>query len=149
MFCHLYILNGIAYIPTAAKTEAGYYMDIEPVEVISSSDKVAFAQSIKRTIIRGNPTVPTPTRATGFPKPVVLKYANLKSMAAFEKKASSWHLDEKNGLFIIEQWQNRPQGGWVPDPARTESLPMGTPIDEAVRRLVDKIQNSIGTTRGI
>src|ERR1700693_2456187 len=107
--CHLYIRNGTAYVPTAAKTEAGYSLDIEPVEVTPISDEEDFLGAIRRTIDRGHPMVPTPTRATGFPKPVVLRYAKVRSFADFEKDASYWQLHKDGDLFRIEQWKRGAQ----------------------------------------
>jgi hypothetical protein len=108
----------MAYVPTAAKAQAGYYLDIEPVEVTPISDEVGFAEAIKRSIDRGHPIIPTPTRATGFPKPVILTYVKVRSLTAFEKDASYWQLHNEDSLYRIEQWQKGAQGGWVPDPAR-------------------------------
>src|SRR5258708_39144334 len=130
MLCHLYIRNGTAYVPTAAKTEAGYYLDIDPVEVTSISDAEGFARAVRQTIDRGHPTVPTPTRATGFPKPVVLRYAKVRSLTAFEKDTSYWQLHRKDDAYQIEQWMKGPQGGLLPDPARNERLSPGTSLDE-------------------
>jgi hypothetical protein len=138
----MFIRDGIVYIPTMANTEAGYYMHNEPVEVVSISDSEAFVEAIKQTIARGHPTVPTPTRATGFPKPVIPQYAKLKSWKAFEKGATSWSFNEKDGIYHIEQWQKRQQGGWLPDPSRLETLPLGTSLDEAVKRLVTRVRDT-------
>ena len=144
MYCQLYIRNGIAYVPITAKTEAGYYMNVDPVEVVPVSDTESFARAVDRVIAHGHPIVPTPTRASGFPKPVVPKYAKLGSWRAFEKGATSWKLVEKDGVYTIEQWQKREQGGWLPDPDRDEQLPQGASLDDAVRRLVERIQESVG-----
>jgi hypothetical protein len=72
-------------------------MNIEPVEVAPVSDSHAFAKAIMQTIARGHPRIPTPTRATGFPKPVIPKYAKLKSLRAFEQGASCWDFEEREG----------------------------------------------------
>jgi len=140
MLCHLYIRDRTAYIPTAAKTDAGYYLDIEPVEVKTISDEEGFIAAIKRTINRGHPIVPAPTRGTGFPKPVILRHAKMRSLAAFEKDASYWQLHKQDNLYRIEQWKKGTQGGWISDQARSEALPLGASVDEAVKRLVSLVQ---------
>ena len=141
MLCHLYIRNGTAYVPTAAKTQAGYYLDIDPVEVTSISDEEGFIRAIRRCIDRGHPIVPTPTRATGFPKPVILRYVKVRSLAAFEKDASYWQLHKEDDLYRIEQWKNGAQGGWLPDPARNETLPLGASVDDAIKCLINSVQS--------
>jgi hypothetical protein len=138
----LYIRNRTAYVPTAAKTHAGYYLDIEPVEVTTISDEEGFIAAIRRTIDRGHPIVPAPTRATGFPKPVILRYAKLQSLTAFEKDASYWQLHKQDNQYRIEQWKKGAQGGWIPDPALSEALPLGSSVDEAIKRLVSSVQSA-------
>jgi hypothetical protein len=82
-----YVRKGIAYVPTRAITEAGY-LDVEPVAVAAVADFETFRRAIYDALRRGNPTVPTPTRAK-FPVPVVLKYAKARSWSAFEKGISN------------------------------------------------------------
>lgn len=94
MLCHIYLRKGTVYVPTVAKTEAGFFVDVEPVAVIEGSDRARIADAIKKTIIKGNPTIETPTRLT-FPKPVVLSYANVKSWATFEKSSLCWKASKR------------------------------------------------------
>jgi hypothetical protein len=64
MLWNFYLRNGTAYVPTVAQTEAGFYLDVEPVEVVPATDFQALQQAIKRSLNRGNPKVPTPSRAS-------------------------------------------------------------------------------------
>ena len=40
----LTIRKGQAFMPTMARTEAGFYIGIDPVEVIDASDRVALVE---------------------------------------------------------------------------------------------------------
>jgi hypothetical protein len=140
MWCHLYVRDGLAYIPTAARTEAGFHVDIEPVDVVPVADLCELAQAIKRALVRGHPQIPTPTRASGLPKPIVLKYAKMKSWPSFERTASYWQFSKFDETFQIEQWQPGPEGGWVSDPAHTKHMPPGTSLDDAVNKVTRMIQ---------
>jgi hypothetical protein len=131
---HLYLRNGVVYIPTVARTEAGYFMDIDPVEVVSAADGDALRHAIKEAINKRNPTVPTPTRAA-FPKPVVLKYAKVKSWSAFEKGTLPWTIEEKDGRYNIKPGRKRPDRGWEDDPERVESLPPGITLEAVADRV--------------
>src|SRR3989442_938141 len=111
MLWHIYLRNEKAYIPTVAQTEAGFYLDVEPVSVALASDSKAVQSTIKEAIKRGNPIVPAPSRSS-FPRPVVLKYANLKSWSAFEREASCWTITEKDGCFEIKGALKAASGGW-------------------------------------
>src|SRR5215471_14446307 len=93
-----YTHQGMVYVPTFARTDAGFYMHIEPIEVVSTSDTKSFAEALKRSISRGNPVVCTPLRHE-YKKPEVLKHAKVKSWSLFEKESSSWSVSETNGIW--------------------------------------------------
>ena len=50
----VFLLNDQVLVPTMAKTKAGFYMGIEPVEVASTRDRVAVEQAIVRAVERRN-----------------------------------------------------------------------------------------------
>jgi hypothetical protein len=141
MLWNLYLRNGTAYVPTVAQTEAGFFLDTDPVEVVSAVDTEALRNAIKQAIGRGNPRVPTPTRAA-FPKPVVLKYAKVESWSAFEKGCSNWTIVEKDGLYQIKRGRKLPDRGWEDDPAQIETLPPGTGIDEVAQRAASTMKSA-------
>src|SRR5882672_2271708 len=119
MLWNVYLRNGIAFIPTVAQTDAGFFLDIDPVAVISATDAEALQDPIKQAMGRGNPKVPTPTRAA-FPKPVVLKYAKVKSWSAFEKGCLNWTIVVEDGVYHIKRGRKRPDHGWEDDPKHIE-----------------------------
>jgi hypothetical protein len=143
MLWHVYLRKGTAYVPTVAQTEAGFYTDIEPVAVVPVTDSAALENAVKVAMSKGNPVVPTPTRAA-FPKPVVLQYAKVKSWSAFEKDALNWTVVEKAGSYQIEPGRKRSDGrGWEADPDRIESLPPGATYDEIARRVATLLAQSV------
>jgi hypothetical protein len=146
MTWHIYVRKGMVFVPTVARTEAGFYMDIEPVEVAAAADLGAIQLAVKSAVARGNPRVPTPTRAT-FPKPVVLKHAAVKSWSAFERGSLCWVLHESKGIFqIIPQRKAADGRGWVDDGDQIESLQAGTNIEEFAKRVAELIQSSAART---
>lgn len=141
MLWHLYLRRDTVYVPTVAKTEAGYHMGIDPVRTASVSDSDALQAAIAEAMNRGNPIVPTPTRAA-FPRPAVLKYAGLKSWATFGRDASYWKITEKDGAYRIVQGKRRADRGWEDDPEKTELLPPGATVETVARRLVALLQSA-------
>ena len=139
----------MVYVPTVAQAEAGghlgYFMNIDPVEVVSVAETEALQRAIKEAMSKGNPVVPAPTRAT-FPKPVMLKYAKVKSWSAFEKGTLPWTIEEKSGVYQIKPGRRRPDRGWEEDPTKIESLPPGTTLDEVAKQVIALIQLSGGVT---
>ena len=130
-------------MPIVARTEAGFYMDIEPVRAVPATDSEALQSAIMEAMSRGNPTVPTPMRAT-FPKPVVLKYAKVQSWSAFEKNALNWTIVEESGSYQIKPKRRRPDKGWEDDPEKIESLPPGASVDTVARRVAALAQLAFG-----
>jgi hypothetical protein len=142
MLWNVYLRQGVAYIPTVAQTDAGFFLDVDPVAVVSATDTEALQHAIKQAIGRGNPKVPAPTRAA-FPKPVLLGYAKVKSWSAFEKGCLSWTIVEKNGVYCVKPGLKRPDHGWEDDPKRIEALQPGTDIDEVAQRVTSSVQAAL------
>jgi hypothetical protein len=142
MLWNVYLRNGMAFIPTVAQTDAGFFLDVDPVGVVSATDTEALQHAIKQALGRGNPKVPAPTRAV-FPKPVLLKYAKVKSWPAFEKGCLNWTIVEKDGVYHVKQGRRRPDRGWEDDPKRIEALPPGAGIDEVAQRVTSSVQAAL------
>src|SRR5215831_11181562 len=96
----VYYRSGRFFVPVVAKTEAGYYLDIDPVAAVPGDALDALVTCVRAAIGRGNPRVPTPTRAE-FPKPVVLGPAGVKSWASFERTAASWTIARDAGDYVV------------------------------------------------
>lgn len=141
MLWQLYLRRNTTYVPTVARTEAGYYIDIEPVRVVSAKDSNALQRAIEQAMTEGNPNIPAPTRAA-FPKPVVLKYAKVKSWSAFEGDALYWQILETDGTYQVKPGRRRPDGGWLGDAQRAESFPPGTAPDEVARRVAALVSSA-------
>ena len=142
MLWNLYLSKGIVIIPTVSKTVAGFYLETEPVEVVPTQDVDRLELALKRTIERGNPIVPTPTRAK-FPEPVVLKYAKENSLASFEKRASCFSLVKRDSVYEIKRLPKRANGGWEDDPDNTEIVSLDAGIDVAVKQMIAMVLRSV------
>jgi hypothetical protein len=135
----IFRLKEQALVPTMAKTKAGFYIGIEPVEVVDAHDQAAFEQAIIRVVRRGNPSVPTPPGGAQFPKSVLLKYAKLNSISAFDKIAKSWQLSKREGAYLIIPYRPRKDSGAEENTVRGEAIPAEEPLETVVRRLVRRV----------
>jgi hypothetical protein len=127
------------FIPTMARTKAGFYMGIEPVEVVDVRDPAALEQAIIRIVKRGNPSVPTPPGGAKFPKSVLLKYAKVKSISSFDKLAKSWNLSKRDGAYLIVPYRPRKDTGQEEDTERGEAIPINVSLETVVRRLISRV----------
>jgi len=143
MAWQIYLRKGIVYVPTVAQTEAGFYLGVEPVDVVPVANTEALQRAILRAIKTGNPKIATPTRAN-FPEPVLLRYANVKSWPVFEKNALFWNVAEKNGLYEIYRGRKRADRGWDDDPAQIQRIQPGLGLHEICDRIASLIQSATG-----
>lgn len=133
----LFVRKGKVFVPTMARTEAGYYLGIEPVAVIDCDDRGAIHSVLVDTIQRGNPVIPTPSRSN-FPRDPLLKYANVKSISTFEQTAQCWKVGRYANEYVIAPYRPSSSGGSQEDNSSRESLPLDQPIQSIVQRLMDK-----------
>ena len=70
MYCSFYLNRGLAFVPTMARTEAGYWLAAEPVVVQRVENVETLQNLLLDALARGNPTVPTPARKS-FPRTVM------------------------------------------------------------------------------
>jgi hypothetical protein len=138
MYCSFYLRKGSAFVPTMAKTEAGFWMGIEPVDVRKVESPEALQALLLAVIKRGNPVVPTPTR-NNFPRPVIERYCGLKSLSAFEQTASCWAISQDDGDFHIYEWRRseRYRGAREKADETEVILPEGTPIESVTMRAAE------------
>jgi hypothetical protein len=135
--------DGIVYLPTMAKTEAGFYMRREPVAVVPAANTEALRCALQDVMDRGNAVIPTPKRDS-FPPPVLPKYAGARSWSAFMNGASEWAIDERDGVYQIIPYRKDPDGGpsWVPDRKGQIDLPAGTKRDDVIDRMIAIVQET-------
>lgn len=119
----------------------GFYRGIEPVAVVSISDRDSLRQALRMTIARGNPSVPMLKR-NEWPAPVVLKYARVKTWSAFERGMQCWDVEEKRTVFRISGNVKSPNGMWVADPDQAITFPSGTALDNVIDRMIAILQGA-------
>ena len=142
MLWHVYLRKGTVFVPTVAKTDAGFFIDVEPVAVVESTNRQEIISAIKAAIGSGNPIVATPTRAE-FPKPVVLKYANVKSWATFEKNAFCWTVKKNASAFELHSPRMNVPKPWEEGPAKIETFDTEAAIDVLSCSIADQVRGTV------
>ena len=89
----IYALDATVILPSNAQTEAGFFLQTEPVAVVALGDPDELRRAVLALLARGIPRVPTPSRDS-FPKPVVFAYAKVKTQAALDRVARCWQIEE-------------------------------------------------------
>jgi hypothetical protein len=112
VFWNLYIVGEKLIVPTSAKAEAGFGIEVEPVLVALLTDAASSSDAIAQTLERGNPLIPTPDWKTA-PSPVVLRHAGVKSWSAFLSKAKGWAVKKEPGSYLVAPLRKVRLGGRV------------------------------------
>jgi hypothetical protein len=136
-FWMLVVRKGKAFIPTMARTDAGFYIGMEPVEVVDATEREEVENAIMRAITRGNPPVPTPSPGD-YPKSPPQERAKVKSPSAFERSAQRWKLSRHGGTWEIVPYKRVKPAGAVEDRDLMEVPPDSEPLPTVVRRLVER-----------
>ena len=142
MNCHLYLREGMVYLPTMGKVAEGVYRGLEPVAVVSASDIGEIRRALNETFARGNPPARL-LRRSEYPPPLLLKYARVKSWSVFERGLMFWTIKEKNIAFQIAGQSKRDDGGWRPDAERTIDFPPNSTTDDVIDRMIAIVQEEV------
>lgn len=139
MYIHVYEYHGIMLIPTVAKTDAGFYIEIEPVAVPEPTvSNIASALTAAKQ--RSSTVIPAPRRGE-YSKPVVLRHAKARSWKDFERGARLWKVTWSNGTFRLRRTAHvDADQGW----RETNSFEFTTLVDVA-RALVDELSATPGS----
>jgi hypothetical protein len=121
---HVYFRGGRFFVPVVAQTDAGYFLDIDPVATVPGDAADALATCVSAAIDRGNPRVPAPLRHE-FPAPVVLAPAGVKTWATFERKAACWTITRDAGNYTVAASGRGADGKWIEDPASKVQVGVG------------------------
>ena len=139
---HIYLKNGVVYLPTMGMMGKGFYRGVEPVAVVPAKNTEGLRHALTATIARGNPAVSQPQRRQDWPPPVLLKYAGVRSWSSFERGMQLWDLKQKNGIFQIAGNTKQPNGMWLEDQEQIITFPPGAPIDSVINRMIAILQEA-------
>jgi hypothetical protein len=136
-FWALFIRKTQVLIPTMARTEAGFYLAIEPVSVIDPHDRQSIRSALLDVIRRGNPTVPTPSRANYPPDPL-LKHANVKTASALERSSRRWKITKYATGYGIATYRPGKYGGSEEDETTRQAFSLDEPVESVVDHLLER-----------
>lgn len=139
MYVSLYLYKGTIYLPQEAVTEAGFYLQIEPVEVVDAQNTPEFLATLQRAIERGNPHVPTPARSD-YAKPALLEYVKVRSWAQLYRESRCWSLSREKNAYAFTPWKLRLDRGLEEDLKNVITFPSETTLRQFLGAVVTHVQ---------
>ena len=150
MHCSLFLRDNFVYIPTAYKTDAGFYIERDPVATIPVDQSDVLSQKITEFLLQDPPRIPTPDRSASEERPDILKYVKYKTWAAFSRHAETWSVGRaRTGEFSIAVGRKVKPGAWLYDRKRLITFPAGSALSEVVARTVSEIQAKAREISGV
>lgn len=134
---HVYVRKSTAFVPNVAQTEAGFFLDVEPVRVAKLDDLQSVASAIEQAMVAGNPRIPTPTRAA-FPEPVILKPAGVKNWNAFIQGGTCFTIFRDEEAIEIAETGRNEDGEWVDTPSLNRKLPASSTALDIAKSIAER-----------
>lgn len=79
-----------------------------------------------------------------WPPPLLPKYAGVSSWSAFARGASTWNIQENEGLYQIVGHRLHQDGYWVEDHDQRIKCPAGTTVGDVIDRMIAILQEAAG-----
>jgi hypothetical protein len=143
MLIECYLREGIVYVPTVARRASSpIYTTIEPIAVVRLNDLDAVRTSLVDALERGNAIISDPDPQALRAPPIILKYARVRSWAAFFRTAWSWSITQEDGAYQILGYRKHPKGYWEEDQSQKIQFRPQASRDDVVDRMIAILQKT-------
>jgi hypothetical protein len=96
----IYSVGDRVLIPLSAKTQSGIWLETQPVGLADRHHPQEVIRKIKEALAGGHPIIPTPP-LRGWPKPVVVAAAGLRTWENFLLAARGWSVEKRGGAYAL------------------------------------------------
>ncbi len=139
----LYCPHAQIIVPHKAQTEAGFYLEVEPVEVGSLEDTETVKDILERARKRPWNRIPTPPRSGSSVRDVPsMKASNARSYSDFVRSVLHWHIEQLNDAsYQIQRMISPPRENYfVGDPGSRLLFPAETPRAQLFAKFVEVVK---------
>jgi len=136
------VRKGKAYTCAAAQTEAGFYVDSEPIFAVDlDTDEVLAA--LEEVIALGHPSIPTPTAEEMRTRQgLVPSAAGVSSWRKLAQGGTSYSIQwRKDGTITLFMSRFDKKGRFEWDPARTRTFAGDTPLRTVVEAILEDVHS--------
>ncbi|HTH97009.1 MAG TPA: hypothetical protein VL574_06290 [Stellaceae bacterium] len=137
------------YIPTSVRTEEGYggTYSLHPITCIPIEEIEKLYQEVSKCMALGHPTRPKAELEQMTEKPMLEVTGTKSWRQLYKEMQGAWWLSlNKKNAFIIHDLVRRGSSTWEATSDRMEVFPLGTPVETAVARLIERIRSRAAET---
>jgi len=98
-------------LPTVAQTEAGFFVDVEPIQVFRVEEHNAWKNAIYKALVKGNSIIPTPD-GSDEPGSAILEKLNISKWSTFETSSIMYTVHRGGGDILIYRTGKSADGMW-------------------------------------
>lgn len=141
MLIAVYLRQGVVYVPTLGKIEAGPYRWVAPYSRVPVAAKAMLREAIEDRIGRGNPALEA-TSVTANIFPYAGTVPHVTSWSAFHRESRSWYLREHAGTYRIQGTRLSDRNTHEPDPDQLTIFAEPTDIATVCDRLFETLESA-------
>jgi len=132
---HIYLWQQQAIVPTVVKTEAGFYLDSAPVELIPLTAPSRLSVVLEERAAKGNVKVPTPSREE-LKKALVVRFAKARNWNAFEKSTDCCMLEVSTEIITARITERGENGRWKQLGEQRRDFAPGTDLATVLKEML-------------
>ncbi len=141
---YLYCPKKVLVVPEMVQTQAGFYMESDPVHIASLDEIGSLRNVFENWLERSMKIIPTPAREqfTSVVDIPSVRAVKAKSYTDFVRHVLLWHIEQfDDGGFQIQRWISPPrENSFVPHKDDSFQLPAGTSVEELSNRFSEIVR---------
>lgn len=131
-----YLYQGYVVVPTVEQSEEGFYMDVEPIQLVDSNHKDDLHSLLVQSITGENAVVPTPdVHEKG--SSALLERLGLKKWMHFEKLATMYTVHKNDLNISVYRTARGPDELWIKDDSGDRTFPANDAESAAIYVMSD------------
>ncbi len=134
----LYVRHERLILPTVAETEAGFYVDMEPIDVFEIHETQKWREALYLRLVHGNPLVPTPERSDD-PGSAILERLNITKWSTFETSAVMYTIHMGGRYISVYRTGKGADGMWTQDNTELRQFASRTPLSWIANVVADDV----------
>jgi hypothetical protein len=133
-----YVRHEKIILPTVAETEAGFYVDMEPIDLFDITAYDNWKSELYLRLVKGNPLVPTPERSDD-PGSAILERLNITKWSTFETSAIMYTIHVGGRYISVYRTGKGQDGMWTQDNTNVRQFASKAPLSAIASTVAEDV----------